>query len=111
MEITSKKLKRCDLVKVSGRIDSNTAPDLEEELKAITDAERFRIVLDMADVNYISSAGLRVLISFLKLCKRWNRGNLYLAAMPPRILNVLDLAGITMLFKAFDTDAEAVGNF
>ncbi|MBC8446324.1 MAG: STAS domain-containing protein [Chloroflexi bacterium] len=111
MEISSSGLKRCDLVTLSGRIDSSTAPKVEEVLKRITDAGRFRIVLDMSGVDFTSSAFLRVLIKYLKLCKRWNRGDVRLAALTPRIADVLDLAGLMPLFRTFDDATLAVGSF
>ena len=91
MEITTKQLKRVDLVTVSGRVDSSTAPELDKVLRSITDAERFRICMDLKDLEYLSSAGIKVLISTLKTCKRWNRGELRLANMPPYIAEVLHL--------------------
>ncbi|OQY23665.1 MAG: hypothetical protein B6I34_04420 [Anaerolineaceae bacterium 4572_32.1] len=78
MEVSHKELKRVDLLAVSGRVDSSTAPELEATLRGIIDSGRFRIVLDVADLEYTSSAGLRVLVSTLKNCKRYNRGDLRL---------------------------------
>ena len=111
LEIGSTKLKRCDLVRLSGRIDSSGAPQVEEAFRAITDFGRFRIVLDMSEVEFTSSAFLRVLIKYLKLCKRWNRGDVRLATLQPRIADVFDLAGLTPLFKIFDDVTLAVGSF
>jgi anti-sigma B factor antagonist len=111
MEITAKQLKRVDVVTVSGRVDSSTAPELDEVLGAIVDAGRFRICMDLENLDYLSSAGIKVLISTLKTCKRWNRGDLRLANVPPRIAEVFDLAGLTPLFKIYPTLAEAVGSF
>ena len=111
MEITAKQLKRVDVVTVSGRIDSSTAPDLDEVLRSIVDAGRFRICMDLGNLEYLSSAGIKVLISTLKTCKRWNRGDLRLANMSPRIADVFDLAGLTPLFKIYPDVVEAVGSF
>ena len=111
MELTSEQLKRCDLVKVAGRIDSQTAPQLAEALSTIIEAGRFRIVFDMSEVDFISSAGLRVLIDVQKTCKRWNRGQLVLAAVPERIYETLDLTGFVPLFNIFDAVLHAVGSF
>ena len=111
MEITHKELKRVDLVTVSGRVDSNTAPDLEATFRTINDAGHFRIVVDMADLEYISSAGLRVLVTTLKNCRRYNRGDLRMCNLKPRISEVLDLAGMTPLFEIFDDTVDAVGSF
>ncbi len=111
MEITTRQFKRCDLVKTTGRIDSNTAPQLAEALGAINGADRFKIVFDLSGVDFISSAGLRVLIDVQKTCKRWNRGELVLVSVPQRIYGALDLAGFVPLFKFFDDVVEAVGSF
>jgi anti-sigma B factor antagonist len=111
MEITTKQLKRVDVVTVSGRVDSATAPELDEVLGSIVDAGRFRICMDLENLDYLSSAGIKVLIATLKTCKRWNRGDLRLASVPSRIAEVLDLAGLTPLFKIYPTLAEAVGSF
>jgi anti-sigma B factor antagonist len=111
MEITTKQFKRCDLVKATGRIDSNTSPKLAETFDAIMKADRFRIVFDASGVDFISSAGLRVLINVQKSCKRWNRGELVLASVPPRINETLDLAGFMPLFRFVDEPLEAVGSF
>ncbi len=111
MEVITRQFKRCDLVKATGRIDSATAPKLEEAFGAITEAGRFRIVFDLSDVDFISSAGLRVMISVQKTCKRWNRGEVVLAGVPRRVHEALDLAGFVPLFKIFETEVEAVGSF
>ena len=111
MEVTTKEFKRCSLVQANGRIDSRTAPQLAEVFNKIIEADRFRIVFDMGGVDFVSSAGLRVLISTQKTCKRWNRGELVLAGVPQKIRDVLDLAGFVPLFKFYDTDVEAVGSF
>jgi anti-sigma B factor antagonist len=65
----------------------------------------------MSDVDFISSAGLRVLINVQKTCKRWNRGELILVLVPERIHEALDLAGFVPLFKFYDDVVEAVGGF
>jgi anti-sigma B factor antagonist len=111
MEVTTKQLKRVDLVTVSGRIDSATAPELDRVVKSIVEAGRFRICMDLKDLEYMSSAGIKVLISTLKTCKRWNRGDLRLANMSPRIAEVFDLAGLTPLFKIYPDAVQAVGSF
>jgi anti-sigma B factor antagonist len=111
MEIAHKELKRVDLVSVSGRVDSRTAPELEASLRTINDAGRFRIVMDLTNLEYISSAGLRTLVTTLKTCRRYNRGDVRLASLPERISEVLEIAGLDALFKVYPDTAEAVGSF
>ena len=111
MEITTKQFKSCDMVVVSGRVDSSTAPQLTEVLEGITDSGRYKIVLDMGDLEYMSSAGFRALISIQRVCKRYNRGEIVLAAVTERIYEALELAGFTELFKTYPDAVEAVGSF
>jgi anti-sigma B factor antagonist len=111
MKVTAKQLKRVNVVTVSGRVDSSTAPELDEVLSSILAEGQFRICMNLEDLEYLSSAGIKVIISTLKTCRRWNRGDLRLANMPPRIAEVFDLAGLTPLFKIYSNLAEAVGSF
>lgn len=111
MEITTKSFKSCDLITVTGRVDSSTAPQLTEALEAVTGGGRYKIVLDMSGLEYMSSAGFRALLSSQRTCKRYNRGEIYLASVPERVKEALELAGFTELFTTFDDPVEAVGNF
>jgi len=95
---------------VSGRVDSATAPDLENSLKKLVEADKTQIVLDLKDVEYMSSAGLRAMVSTLKAVKRVN-GDLRLANPSPRVEEVLRLAGLTSIFSIHPTQDEAVASF
>lgn len=109
--VKHQQLRRCDLVVVSGRIDSATVGELASALDAATNENRFKLVVSMAEVNYISSAGLRKLVDTLKTCRRFNRGNLLLAELAPRVRETLELAGLISLFTVYETETEAVGSF
>jgi anti-sigma B factor antagonist len=111
MEISTTPYKHCDLIAVTGRIDSLTAPQLAEAMDAIMEAGRYKIVFDMSGIDYMSSAGLRILINVQKTCKRYNRGELVLACVPERIYEALELAGFVPLFRFYDDVTTAVGNF
>ena len=111
MEIKAQHFKSCDMLTVSGRVDSSTAPQLTEALEGITGNGRYKIVLDMTDLDYMSSAGFRALLSGQRVCKRYNRGEIVLANVPDRVKEALELAGFTELFKTFGDSVEAVGNF
>ena len=101
MEIFETQENQCTIVAIKGRIDSNTAPQFLESLKSITTRAIFTIILDLQDVVYISSAGLRVLIDILRTCKKSNNGDLILVNVPQRIHETLDLAGFAPLFRFY----------
>ncbi len=109
MEVTVTRYRRNDLVRVKGRIDSATAPQLAEVLDKLIRSGRFHIILDLSEVEFMSSAGLRVLISAQKTCRRYNRGQVALAAVPKRIYEALELAGFVPLFRFYDNVLDAVG--
>ena len=97
MEITTKQFKNCDLVTVKGRIDSSTAPQLTEALETVTGGGRYKIVLDMTDLEYMSSAGFRALLASQRVCKRYNRGEIVLAVVPERVQEALELVVFNIL--------------
>jgi len=111
LEVTTNQFKRCDVVKANGRVDSGTAPELADAFNAIIEAGRYNIVFDMAGLDYISSAGLRVMINTQKTCKRWNRGEVILTNVPEKIYGALNLAGFVPLFKIYQDVTQAVGSF
>jgi anti-anti-sigma factor len=111
VKISTKQYKRVDLVEVHGRIDSSTAPQLDQTLQKIIDDGRYRIVVDLAETDFMSSAGLRAMISALKQVRRFNRGDLRISSMPGKVKKAFELAGLMELFKEFDNSVDAVGSF
>lgn len=111
MEMSNKQFKHCDLLMVKGRVDSATAPQFSQAMDAVTESGRFKIVVDMSGLEYMSSAGFRALLATQRTCKRYNRGEVVLAAIPTRIQEALELAGFTELFKTYKDPLAAVGSF
>jgi anti-sigma B factor antagonist len=111
MEVTTQEFKHCDLIKVSGRVDSSTAPAFAKALDKANENGHFKIAVDMSELEYMSSAGFRALLAAQRNCKRYNRGELVLVSVPVRIREALELAGFTELFKTFDDTITAVGSF
>lgn len=111
MEIAVQEFKHCDMITVKGRVDSSTAPQLAQALEAANDGGKYKLVVNMAGLEYMSSAGFRALLAAQRNCKRYNRGEVVLAAVPERIREALELAGFTELFKTFDDSLTAVGHF
>ncbi len=110
MELTTKEMKRVSLVTVGGRVDSATAPDFDQALPALIHANRCQIVVDLKEVDYMSSAGLRGLVSALKGAKGCG-GDVRLAQPSQRVQEVLELAGLNSIFACYENVTEAVGSF
>ena len=110
LTISTESFKRVDLITVAGRVDSNTAPQLDEVLNGLMDDGRHNLVLQLSAVDYMSSAGLRALVAALRECKK-NRGDVRLTNLSQRVKEVLDLAGLDEMFQTFDDETAAVGSF
>jgi len=112
MECSIKRLERVDLVRVSRRVDHQTAPNLEKALRAIVDDGRHNIIVDLGDVSYISSAGLKVLQATAKSVRGGlTPGDVRLLSLKPHLKEVFDTIGFTSLFKIYDDAVDAVGSF
>jgi anti-sigma B factor antagonist len=110
VEISVKSLKRVDIVSVAGRVDSSTAGDLDTALKGLLERGRHRFVLDCDQLSYISSAGLRVMVSALKEARSHN-GGIVLARTGEAIRDTLSLVGFQSLFPQYADVIDAVDSF
>ncbi|PDW04622.1 STAS domain-containing protein [Candidatus Viridilinea mediisalina] len=116
MQIEHRSFNRVDLLAVAGRIDAATSPQLRQQVEALFEQGRYRLVLDLAQLEYISSPGLRVLIEARKRAREWKitdleGGDIRIANLPPRIKEVFDLTGFTSLFEIYADVTAAVGSF
>ena len=91
---------------VIGRLDAATSPVLEDEVLTQIAAGHTRLVFDLSALNYISSAGLQVLLNAGRSLGR--RGSVVLAAPQPMVHQVLEIAGIDAMLPIYGSAAEAV---
>lgn len=112
MEIKAETMKRCELVTVSGRVDSSTAPELEKVLLGLIQSGQKNIVVNMKDTEFISSAGLKALLSALmKVRKMIPSGDVVISEIQPGLRESFDLVGFDRLFTFYDDNMRAVGSF
>ena len=112
MEIKTEAMKRCEVVTVSGRIDSATAPDLEKVLLGLIEAGQRNIVINLRETEFISSAGLKALLTALmKVRKMVPPGEVVIAEIRPQLKESFDLVGFDRLFSFYDDNLYAVGSF
>lgn len=98
------------IMNVMGRVDSNTSPELDHALANLLQNEKDKIVVNLEQVDYLSSAGLRVLVQALKDTQK-SGGNLHLATISENVEMVLRTVGMLQMFKMFSTTEEAVAGF
>jgi len=97
------------VLQVGGEIDVATAPRLREQLIRLVNDAKFRIVVDLEDVDFIDSTGLGVLIGALKRV-RTHDGDLVLICTEPRIVKVFEITGLDQVFQIHPSlDAAVAG--
>ncbi len=93
-----------------GRIDTQAATDMDQALQAAVSEGRHNVVVDMAEVEYISSAGLRILAAVL-VKSRAEGGDMKLAALNARVTRVFRIIGFDVLMSVHDTPEAAIAEF
>src|SRR5579883_1850037 len=107
MDITEQKKGAVVLLTLKGRLDASTAGRLEEKLLALIDGGETKFALNFLHLDYISSAGLRVLLMAAKRLKNVN-GKIVLLSLKDQIREVFEIAGFAALFPIFDVEADAL---
>ena len=95
MEITTQEINHVELITVKGRVDSVEAVKLMKALEAAGQRGTHKIVVDMSEVEYMSSAGFRALGDAQRNSQRHQRGEVVLARVPDPIREALELVGFT----------------
>ena len=98
------------IVTVVGRVDSSNANQLDQTLAQLIDDGHNKLVLELTEVSYMSSAGLRAIVSALRSAKK-KRGDVRIAAPSERVSEVFSLAGLNPLFQTLDDVETAVSSF
>lgn len=98
------------IVHVAGSVDGLTAEDLQRVFTSEAEAGHHRLIADFGEVDYTSSAGLRVLLATLKRA-RSGEGDLRLAVLRPEVRKVLELSGFTGILSVYATVDDAVRSF
>lgn len=107
MEIKVDKVDKHIVVSLSGRIDSVAAVEFEEKLIEVIDTGVNVMIIDFLHVQFISSAGLRVLLLAAKKVKPYG-GKLVLCEMSKDVREVFDISGFSSIFDIQDSVAHAI---
>ena len=98
------------IIKVGGYIDTTTSAELEHSLDSLLKAGSFNIIIELGNVDYISSAGLRVLLGTVKRLTA-ARGSLRISGLNDTVKEVFDISGFSTILAVFATEAEALEGF
>jgi anti-sigma B factor antagonist len=97
-------------MKIKGRVDSETAPELDTAFTKLLNENRNKIVLNLQNVEFLSSAGLRAMVKVLKESQK-SGGDVRLASVSEPIEVILRTVGMMQMFKMFSTSEEAAAGF
>lgn len=97
-------------VTVEGRLDAATVPALEKTLERLLFDGQARLVVDLAAVNYISSSGLRALLTARRQA-RARGGDVFLCCLHPRVREIFEMVGFTSVFGIYANRDEAAAAF
>jgi len=109
MEFTNNKLGDYYVVDVAGRLDATTSHEFEEQCDRWLSRDEIRIVVDMSGVEYISSAGLRSILSSAKKT-RARGGDLFFCELTGMVADVFKMSGFAAMFRIFETREQAVSD-
>jgi anti-anti-sigma factor len=104
MKVETRQLNGVTLISISGRIDSETSPEVARAFQTVQEQNQYNIIVDMVDLDYMSSATLRALMAAQRVSRR-NGGEVVLLRVPEKVWTVLDMAGLVDLFKIVNDPA------
>ena len=108
--ITQKDAKGVLVIDLKGRLDANTSPGVEKQITDFINTGEVRLIINFQGVDYISSAGLRVLVATVKRLPGPD-GKLVLSELNERIYEVLNVCGFTTIFTIKRNVSEALAEF
>jgi anti-anti-sigma factor len=95
------------ILRLEGRLDATTSVQLENVLNNAIESKHTKILVDFSGVEYLSSAGMRVLLSMTKRLKSMN-GYFKLFAIHDDVMEIIRLAGFEVILQIFDDETSAV---
>jgi anti-sigma B factor antagonist len=98
------------VISLEGFVDAHTAPQFENAIQSEIDAGRNRIIVNCEKLNYISSAGLGVFMSFIEEVRE-RGGDIKICGLVPKVKHTFEILGFQDLFEMLDDQPTAVQRF
>jgi len=102
MEIKIQEYKDIAVIAIKGRLDHSTVPQMDQAFETATDRGKYKLIIDLSQLNFLSSSGIDALLTTQKNIRSRNRGEMVLVGLHPRVRGTLELAGLAGFFKYFD---------
>ena len=111
MELVLTEYKDCDLIEITGRIDSYSSPQVKQMLNALIHDDHYNIIVDLKNVTYLSSSGILTFVDAQRKLKRGGKGRVVFANVPKLVYSSFELAGFNTIFDFYKDKHAAVGQF
>lgn len=98
------------ILKCQGRLDSSSAPTFESDLAGFIESGHDQLILDFTNLDYIASAGLRVVLATAKRLKAKETGKFGLCGLNENVTEVFEVSGFTSILKIFKDQKTAIEN-
>lgn len=108
--IEHRKCEDYDVLDLEGELDAHTASRLEDELKELISKNKYNIIVNFDELDYIASAGLGVFMAYIEDVRSLG-GDIKLTNMNKRVYNVFDLLGFPTLYDILEEEEEAIEKF
>jgi anti-sigma B factor antagonist len=110
MEIMMREENGVVVLSLKGRLDLASGAGLKDKIKALLDKEKKLLHLNLAEVDFINSSGLGVLVSVMKEA-RLNKGRLTLSDLATYVQEIFEITQLSHIFEIFKTEAEALDSY
>lgn len=110
LKIDIRSLNDVECMYLQGFLDAHTAPVLENAIQEAMGKDRFKILMNFNKLDYISSAGLGVFMSFIEEIRN-NGGDIKMSNMNEKVFSVFDLLGFPMLFDIHPDEFTMIEKF
>ena len=110
MQITTRDVNDVKVVQIEGELDTGSSPEAQQQLDQLREQGVKKILLDMIKLDFISSAGLRVLLATAQELKQ-DGGDLRVCSLNESIKEVFDISGFSNLLMVFDNETKALSGF
>ena len=107
MNVSTEEVGAVTVLRIDGHLDTNTAPEAQERLDQLLDAGVSTVLVNFEDLDYISSAGLRVLLATAKRMSS-EGGTFRICQLNETVNEVFEISGFSTIFDVFDTEADAM---
>lgn len=97
------------ILKISGRLDAITTPSIEKKVFEHIHNGQTKLIIDFSELDYLSSAGMRMLLSMTKKLK--NVGKLVLCSVNDNVLDVLKMSGFDRVLEMETNEESALRKF